>query len=42
MTVRNLLITFLLAGLWHGPAWTFVFWGLLWGVYQSVHVVARK
>ena len=41
-TVRNLLITFLLAGLWHGPAWTFVFWGLLWGVFQSVHVVARK
>jgi len=42
MTVRNLLITFLLAGLWHGPAWTFVFWGLLWGVFQAVHVVARK
>jgi len=41
-TVRNLLITFLLGGLWHGPAWTFVFWGLLWGVYQSVHVVARR
>ena len=42
LTVRNLLITFLLGGLWHGPAWTFVFWGLLWGTYQSVHVVARK
>lgn len=41
-TVRNLLITFLLGGLWHGPAWTFVFWGLLWGTYQSVHVVAKK
>lgn len=42
LTVRNLLITFLLGGLWHGPAWTFVFWGLLWGGYLSVHVVARK
>ena len=42
LTVRNLLITFLLGGLWHGPAWTFVFWGLLWGTYQSVHVVAKK
>jgi D-alanyl-lipoteichoic acid acyltransferase DltB (MBOAT superfamily) len=41
-TVRNLMITFLLGGLWHGPAWTFVFWGLLWGFYQSVHVVAKK
>lgn len=42
LTVRNLLITFVLAGLWHGAAWTFVVWGLLWGVFQSVHVVARK
>jgi alginate O-acetyltransferase complex protein AlgI len=42
LTVRNLLLTFLLGGLWHGPAWTFVFWGLLWGTYQSVHVVAKK
>jgi D-alanyl-lipoteichoic acid acyltransferase DltB (MBOAT superfamily) len=42
LTVRNLLITFLLGGLWHGPAWTFVFWGLLWGTYQSVHVIAKK
>jgi D-alanyl-lipoteichoic acid acyltransferase DltB (MBOAT superfamily) len=41
-TVRNLLLTFLLGGLWHGPAWTFVFWGLLWGVYQSVHVLSKK
>jgi len=42
LTVRKLLITFVLAGLWHGAAWTFVVWGLLWGVFQSVHVVARK
>jgi D-alanyl-lipoteichoic acid acyltransferase DltB (MBOAT superfamily) len=25
----NLLITFLLAGLWHGAGWTFILWGLL-------------
>jgi len=31
-TVRNFLITMLLGGLWHGAAWTFVFWGLLHGV----------
>ncbi|MBR1437413.1 MAG: hypothetical protein IJ587_02630 [Synergistaceae bacterium] len=23
----NLLITFLLSGLWHGANWTYVFWG---------------
>lgn len=41
-TVRNLFITFLLGGLWHGPSWTFVVWGLLWGAYQSIHSTARK
>ncbi|PKM77577.1 MAG: membrane-bound O-acyltransferase family protein [Firmicutes bacterium HGW-Firmicutes-15] len=28
---RNLMITFLLGGLWHGAGWTFVFWGFLHG-----------
>ena len=30
-TYRNLLLTMLLGGLWHGAAWTFVAWGLLHG-----------
>lgn len=30
----NLMITFLLSGLWHGAAWTFVIWGGLHGLYQ--------
>ncbi|MDR1399524.1 MAG: MBOAT family protein [Treponema sp.] len=30
----NLLITFLLSGLWHGAAWHFVAWGTLHGVFQ--------
>jgi alginate O-acetyltransferase complex protein AlgI len=29
---RNVLITMLLGGLWHGASWTFVFWGLLHGI----------
>jgi D-alanyl-lipoteichoic acid acyltransferase DltB (MBOAT superfamily) len=29
----NLFITFLLSGLWHGAAWTYVIWGSLNGVY---------
>ncbi len=29
----NILIVFLLSGLWHGAAWTFVLWGLLHGLY---------
>jgi alginate O-acetyltransferase complex protein AlgI len=31
-TYRNLAITMLLGGLWHGAAWTFVIWGALQGV----------
>jgi alginate O-acetyltransferase complex protein AlgI len=31
-TRRNLLITMLLGGLWHGAAWTFLLWGLFQGV----------
>jgi D-alanyl-lipoteichoic acid acyltransferase DltB (MBOAT superfamily) len=32
----NLMITFLLSGLWHGAAWHFVAWGALHGVYQII------
>ncbi len=29
---RNIMITMLLGGLWHGGAWTFVIWGALHGI----------
>ena len=32
-TYRNLMLTMLLGGLWHGANWTFMFWGLLHGLY---------
>ncbi len=32
----NLMITFLVSGLWHGANWSFVIWGGLHGVYQVV------
>jgi D-alanyl-lipoteichoic acid acyltransferase DltB (MBOAT superfamily) len=31
-TNRNLLITMVLGGLWHGAAWTFVLWGVFHGL----------
>jgi alginate O-acetyltransferase complex protein AlgI len=32
-TYRNLMMTFLSSGLWHGANWTFVIWGGLNGIY---------
>jgi alginate O-acetyltransferase complex protein AlgI len=32
-TARNLMLTMLLGGLWHGAAWNFVIWGGLHGAY---------
>lgn len=31
LTYRNLMLTMVLGGLWHGAAWTFVLWGALHG-----------
>lgn len=32
----NILVVFLLSGIWHGAAWTFIFWGLLHGIYRII------
>lgn len=32
LTYRNLLLTMLLGGLWHGSTWNFVIWGAIHGV----------
>lgn len=35
-TYRNLLITMLLGGLWHGASWNFVIWGFLHGILLAL------
>lgn len=35
----NLLIVFVVSGLWHGAAITFVLWGLMHGVYQVIGIL---
>jgi len=39
---RNLMITMLLGGLWHGASWTFVAWGAFHGLWLCVEAVWRK
>ena len=42
---RNVMIVFLVSGLWHGADWTYVIWGALHGVYQVIGYItinARK
>ena len=34
--LMNLFIVFLVSGLWHGAAWTYVIWGAIHGVYQII------
>ena len=41
-TARNLLAVFFLAGLWHGPSWTFVFWGLFHGTFLFAERVGLR
>lgn len=40
--VFNILVVFLLSGLWHGAGWTFVLWGLIHGLYQAGGVLLER
>ncbi len=41
LTYRNLMLTMLFGGLWHGASWTFVFWGFYHGMLLCVYRVFR-
>ncbi len=41
-TYRNLMLTMLLGGLWHGAAWTFVVWGAFHGLALVLHREWRR
>lgn len=32
----NIMVTFLMSGLWHGASWNYVIWGGLHGIYQVI------
>ena len=41
-TYRNLVLVFLLCGLWHGASWTFVLWGLWHGLFLVIERAGLK
>jgi len=40
--VMALMLTFLISGIWHGAALTFIFWGALQGLFLSVEAITNK
>ncbi len=42
MTLRNLMLTFVLGGLWHGAGWTFILWGVCHGTATVVHRIFSR
>lgn len=42
LTLRNLVVTMFLGGLWHGAAWNFVIWGAFHGVLLVVYHSAKR
>lgn len=38
----NILLVFMISGLWHGASWVFVIWGALHGLYQISGLLLNK
>ncbi len=38
----NILVVFVVSGLWHGASWTFVTWGALHGLYYCAGFISSK
>jgi alginate O-acetyltransferase complex protein AlgI len=41
-TILAVLVTFLISGIWHGPAWTYIFWGLSHGIAIAFTTSSRN
>jgi len=41
-TLCNILIVYLISGLWHGAAWTFIVWGLMHGIVRVFERITWK
>ncbi len=41
-TYINIMLVFLISGLWHGAGWTFVLWGALHGLFMIIARLTKK
>ena len=41
-TLLNLLIVFLVSGIWHGAGWNFIIWGMLHGICILIHRIWKN
>ncbi len=41
-TYLNTVIVFMVSGLWHGAAWTYIFWGLIHGIAQVFERILKR
>ncbi len=41
-TYVNILLVFLISGIWHGANWTFIVWGVIHGILQVLNRMCKK
>lgn len=41
-TYVNIMIIFLISGIWHGANWTFIVWGILHGLFNCLNRIFKK
>lgn len=41
-TLLNILIVYLISGIWHGAAWTFILWGIMHGMARILEKIFEK
>lgn len=42
ITYMNIMLVFLISGIWHGANWTFILWGVLHGIFMVLDRVFEK
>lgn len=40
--IRNIILVFVVSGLWHGANWTFIIWGALHSLFMTSSILFRK